>query len=149
MLPPFYLPCCLVCLGNWSLVIWGSLGDATGFGCTDTAVTTVTVSAVIDGCPNLQMLDLSCTGPVSRDCLFRLAFSLQAISRLKLSHTAYVSMPYCSRRSSEGQEHLAVLLLRPLLLVFGVAGRLMTGSWRICWRSFLCFVFLMSRIAGG
>lgn len=58
------------------------------FGGTDTAVTTATVSAVVDGCPKLQMLDLSCTGPVSRDCLFRLAFSLHSISRLKLSHTA-------------------------------------------------------------
>ncbi|CDI77939.1 hypothetical protein, conserved [Eimeria acervulina] len=28
----------------------------------DTAVTTATVSAVVDGCPKLQMLDLSCTG---------------------------------------------------------------------------------------
>ena len=57
-------------------------------GCTDTAVTTLTVSAVVEGCPKLQMLDLSCTGPVSRDCLFRLAFSLQSLTRLKLSHTA-------------------------------------------------------------
>ncbi|CDJ36180.1 Chromosome II, complete genome, related [Eimeria mitis] len=56
----------------------------------DTAVTTTTVSAVVDGCPKLQMLDLSCTGPVSRDCLFRLAFSLPSISRLKLSHTAAI-----------------------------------------------------------
>ncbi|CDI73925.1 Leucine-rich repeat protein 11, LRR11, related [Eimeria praecox] len=56
----------------------------------DTAVTTTTVSAVVDGCPKLQMLDISCTGPVSRECLFRLAFSLQSISRLKLSHTAAI-----------------------------------------------------------
>ncbi|KAL8428945.1 hypothetical protein Efla_000985 [Eimeria flavescens] len=56
----------------------------------DTAVTTATISAVVDGCPKLQMLDLSCIGPVSRDCLFRLALSLQGISRLKLSHTAAI-----------------------------------------------------------
>ncbi|CDJ59530.1 hypothetical protein, conserved [Eimeria maxima] len=56
----------------------------------DTAVTTATVSVVVDGCPKLQMLDLSCTGPVSRDCLFRLALSLPSISRLKLSHTAAI-----------------------------------------------------------
>lgn len=56
----------------------------------NTAVTTVTVSAILDGCPRLQMLDLSSTGAVSRDCFFRLATSLRAVSRLKLSHVASI-----------------------------------------------------------
>ncbi|CDJ37516.1 hypothetical protein, conserved [Eimeria tenella] len=73
-----------------SATVFASLHNLQVLVLADTAVTTLTVSAVVEGCPKLQMLDLSCTGPVSRDCLFRLAFSLQSLTRLKLSHTAAI-----------------------------------------------------------